>query len=164
MTMSGARDGADPGGERTEVGEMLRGGTLAIAETCSFRDALDILQADDRRTVAVVDADQVLVGVVHEMSLAHGGRSGHLEMVASLDGRVTAAMSSALAVHETMPIRTALRLLASTHSREATVVTSEGTPLGVFRDIDGMRWISQARESPDPRPRDAEPPTDAEDR
>ena len=81
-----------------------------------------------------------MVGMVHEMSLPRAPSSR------LADGNVTAAMAAAVAVHETIPIRAALRLLASTHSREAIVVSSEGKPLGVFRDIDGMRWIAQARE------------------
>jgi len=53
-------------------------------------------------------------------------------------------MSTAIAVHERTPVRVALRMLAAHHLREATVISDEGTPIGLFRDVDGLRWISAA--------------------
>jgi CBS domain-containing protein len=126
---------ADPQGTTTEVGKLLKAGTLVIDEKCSFGIALDLLRAGEHSSVAVVDADQILLGIVHEMST---------ELCEAFEP-VTTAMSSAVAIHEAMPIRKALRLLASTHSRQATVVTSDGKPLGIFRDVDGMAWIARAR-------------------
>lgn len=55
------------------------------------------------------------------------------------------AMPSPLALHESTPVRRALRLLASAHLREAAVVDDGGHPLGVFRDVDGLRYLTRAR-------------------
>jgi len=120
------------------VGAMLARGTTAVANRCTLEEALSVMRTSGARSLAVVDPTHTLVGVVHELMLVH---SGHVVPVPARGG-VSAAMSSALAVHERTPVRTALRLLATTHSREATVVTDEGAPLGTFRDVDGMRFVS----------------------
>ena len=60
-------------------------------------------------------------------------------------GIVTASMSTAVAIHERTPVRVALKLLAASHLREATVVSDHGVPIGVFRDVDGLRWLAAAR-------------------
>ncbi len=54
-------------------------------------------------------------------------------------------MSGSLAIHEAVPVRRALEVLAAAHLREATVIDDEGVPLGIFRDVDGLRWIVSAR-------------------
>jgi hypothetical protein len=54
-------------------------------------------------------------------------------------------MSSVLAIHEGVSVRRALRLLASAHAREATVVNDDGVPVGVFRDVDGLRCTPSER-------------------
>jgi CBS domain-containing protein len=131
----------DPLCERTPVGVVLRHGTVAIDPGASVGDALDLLHAEDRRSLAVVDASSRLVGVVHEVVFVQP---------TSEVGDVATAMSSALALHESTPVRHALRLLASAHLREATVVDDAGTPLGVFRDVDGLHFIATSR-SPAPK-------------
>lgn len=135
---------ADPAGERTEVGTLLSAGTTVIEDSASLRDVWRVLRTEDRRSVAVVDHEQKLVGVVHEMAFVRGaaGESGRPRCDR---GDLTCAMSAAMAIHEATPVRVALRLLASSHLREATVVSPDGKPLGVFRDVDGLRWIARAR-------------------
>jgi len=128
----------DPSGEHTEVGTLLCRGTVVVAQSNTLRTALAVLHAEDRRAVAVVDDNHVLIGLVHETAFL-GRRPG-----AAL-GAVVGAMSSAVAIHETTPVRVALRLLAASHLREATVVSDEGRPIGVFTDIDGLQWIANAR-------------------
>jgi CBS domain-containing protein len=147
----------DPDGERTEVGKLLHSGTAVLHETCSLRDALELLRECDRREVAVVDPGHVLLGIVREVALSPPSASSAPRAVvrASLPPRaseapVTAAMTSPIIVHETIPIRTALRILASAHAREATVVTSERKPLGVFRDVDGLLWLAATRRAEEP--------------
>lgn len=135
----------DPSGERTEVGTLLSRGATVIDASASVRDAFRLLHEDDRRSVAVVDDDLQLVGIIHEMAMVRLPRDRSVASTPSEDADVTAAMSSAMAIHEVTPVRTALRLLASSHLREATVVSNEGKPLGVFRDVDGLRWIARAR-------------------
>lgn len=88
-------------GDFTEVGAVLREGTVALA--------------DDRGA---------LVGVTDEV----GGRA-----------RPT------LVLHEATPVRRALCLLAAGQLHEATVVDDDGVPLGVFREIDGVRFLRLAR-------------------
>ena len=56
-------------------------------------------------------------------------------------------MSSPIAIDERTPMRTALKLLVANHLREATVISKERVPIGVFRDVDGLRWIAAARRS-----------------
>jgi CBS domain-containing protein len=129
----------DPTGDCTEVGTLLRAGTVVVAESATLRDALGVLHSEDRRAVAIVDDHHVLVGLVHETSFM-GRRTG------APGGALRGAMSTALAVHERTPVRAALRMLAASHLREATVVSDEGTPIGIFRDVDGLRWIYEARE------------------
>lgn len=130
----------DPDGETVEVGTLLFRGTVALSESASVGRALGLLRAEDRRSLAVVDAGSVLVGLVHEAGFM--GRMGRSRM-----GVVSAAMSSAIAVHERTPVRAALKLLAANHLREATVVSDAGVPIGVFRDVDGLRWIAGARDA-----------------
>ena len=126
----------DPAGEHTEIGVLLRGDTVAIDPSASIGDALAVLRAQERRSVAVVDEACVLVGVVHEASFARRGKKAE---------HLAESMSSPLALHETTPVRLALRLLASAHLREAIVTDDAGVPLGTFRDVDGLRWLVHAR-------------------
>jgi hypothetical protein len=63
---------------------------------------------------------------------------------------VSGAMSSAVALGEATPVRTALKLLAANHLREATVVSKRGVPIGTFRDVDGLLWIASARREEPP--------------
>ncbi len=124
----------DPDGESTDVGTLLCRGTVVVAESASLGCALAVLREGDRRSVAVVDERHVMIGLVHETTTMFGrSRVG--------DDRVGAAMTSAIAVDERTPVRVALRLLAANHLREATVVSKRGVPIGVFRDVDGLRWI-----------------------
>lgn len=129
----------DHTGDRTEVGTTLSTGTVVLAASATVGVAAALLRAEDRRAVAIVDAQNVLIGLVHEMSFV-GLRP------AALRGPVSGPMSTAIALHEATPVRAALRLLAAHHLREATVVSDEGTPIGVFRDVDGLRWIVAARQ------------------
>lgn len=128
----------DPDGESTEVGALLRTGTIVVAESVAVRRALGILHDEGRRSIGIVDDRTVLVGLVHETGFMGGARRSR-ELPAG------AAMSSAVAIHERTPVRTALRMLAASHLREATVIGDDGIPLGVFRDIDGLHWIAVAR-------------------
>jgi len=127
----------DPTGERTEVGMLLCTGTVVVAESATLHAALAVLRAEDRRAVAIVDDRHVLVGLVHETAFLRR-RPGQAH------GAIGGAMSTAIAVHERTPVRVALRMLAAHHLREATVISDEGTPIGLFRDVDGLRWISAA--------------------
>jgi CBS domain-containing protein len=128
----------DPLGEQTEVGSLLCRGTVVVADSVPLARALDVLRHGDRRSVAIVDARHIMVGVVHDAAFVGRLRSVH-------DGVVSGAMSSVVAVDERMPVRVALKLLATNHLREATVVSRNGVPIGVFHDIDGLRWIAAAR-------------------
>lgn len=140
----------DPGGDRVEVGALLSEGTVVIADTVPVRRALELLRDSDRRSVPIVDARHVMVGLVHEACFL--SRLGPR----SQDGDVRGSMSSPVAIDERTPLRTALRLLVANHLREATVVSRARVPIGIFRDLDGLRWIARARrgiktndESPD---------------
>lgn len=125
----------DPDGERTAVGALLCQGTVVVGDGVSFGRALDLLRAGDRRSIAIVDDTHVMVGVVHDAGFAARSRFGQ-------EGAVSVAMTSAIAVDEWLPVRTALELLAANHLREATVVSKRGVPIGVFRDVDGLTWIA----------------------
>lgn len=127
---------ADASGETTEVGAVLQRSVAAVDPATPIGAALSVLRAEDRRSIAVVDGARSLVGVVHEVTF--------LQPRDPTD-QVAGVMSSALALHESTPLRRALRLLASAHLREATVVDGDGVPLGVFRDVDGLRWLAAAR-------------------
>ena len=130
----------DPQGEAIEVGTLLCRGTVVLAESASAGRALRMLREEDRRSVAIVDAAHVLVGLVHEAGFM--GRMGPVRL-----GSVSASMSTAVAVHERTPVRVALKLLAASHLREAVVVSDDGVPIGIFRDVDGLRWLTNARRS-----------------
>lgn len=125
----------DPSGESVEVASLLCRGTIVLSQSAGLSQALRLLREADRRSVAIVDEDHVLVGLVHETGFRRGMISGSIIPV-------SATMSTAIAVHERTPVRVALRLLAANHLREATVVSNGGVPLGVFRDVDGLRWIA----------------------
>jgi len=143
----------DPSGERTPVATLLARGTIAIDPSATVRDALNALRSQGHRSIAVVDATHALVGVVHEAVFVPA-RESSKSLSPSED--VTHAMSSALAIHESVSVRHALRLLASAHLREATVVDDAYVPLGVFRDVDGLRFVFEARQrstsAPPPQP------------
>ncbi|MDB4935097.1 MAG: hypothetical protein JWP87_2069 [Labilithrix sp.] len=130
--------GRDPSGALTEVGSVLRRGTVVVAESAPLGRALDILRHDDRRSVAIVDEHHVMVGLVHDAPFVGRARS-------TREGAVSAAMTSSISVGERTPVRVALVVLAANHLREATVVSKRGVPIGVFRDVDGLGWISAAR-------------------
>jgi CBS domain-containing protein len=128
----------DPTGELTEVGSLLCRGTVVVADSVPLRKALEVIRHHDRRSVAIVDDEHVMVGLVHDAASMGRLRAIH-------DSAVSAAMTSAIAVDERTPVRVALKLLAANHLREATVISKHGVPIGVFHDIDGLRWIAAAR-------------------
>jgi len=124
----------DPDVETTDVATLLCRGTVVVAESASLGRALAALREADLRSVAIVDERHVLIGLVHEATPSFGRSRDRRDLV-------SAAMTSAIAVDERTPVRVALRLLAANHLREATVVSKRGVPIGVFRDVDGLRWI-----------------------
>ncbi|HSO36846.1 MAG TPA: CBS domain-containing protein [Labilithrix sp.] len=128
----------DPAGERTEVGSLLLHGTVVVAQSVSLGEALAVMREGKHRSVAIVDDDHVMVGLVHDASIEGHSRRLH-------EGAVTTAMASVISIDERTPVRVALRLLAANHLREATVVSKHGVPIGVFRDVDGLHWIANAR-------------------
>jgi hypothetical protein len=128
----------DPTGEQTEVGMLLCTGAVVVAQSAAVESALRVLRADARRSVAVVDHRHALVGIIHETGFVGRGPSSRY-------GAVSTAMSTAIAVHESTPVRTALKLLAANHLREATVIADDGVPIGIFRDVDGLHWLGVAR-------------------
>ena len=130
----------DPDGERMEVGALLWRGTIAVAESAAVGAALGILRGEDMRAVSIVDDSGVLVGLVHEASFL----GKQLRMRGDV---ISATMSTVIAAHERTPVRTALRLLAAHHLRAATVISDEGAPIGVFEDLQGLRWIAAAHRS-----------------
>ena len=132
----------DPAGESVEVAALLRRGSIVLSESAALSRALGMLREEGRRSVAIVDEKGVLVGVVHESSFLRGAGPGGIAPVG-------ATMSAAIALHERTPVRVALRLLAASHLREATIVSKDGVPIGVFRDVDGLRWIAGTGESAD---------------
>lgn len=101
--------------------------------TCSIPVAADELDDVDRAAVGAL---------LREGAVASVDDHGAIVGVADEAGSV---VSSALALHESTPVRRALRLLASAHLRAATVVDDAGLPLGVFRDVDGLRVLALAR-------------------
>lgn len=125
-------DTQDADGETTRVGALLHGAAVAIEPEASLRDALAMLGTGERLSLPVVDAHNVLVGVVYPRP-------------ALVQKKVSQVMSRPLAVHESTPVRRALRLMAATHAREATVVDDDGVPIGTFHDVDGLRWIGERR-------------------
>lgn len=132
----------DPLGVRTAVGEILARGAVALDPDATIRDALELLRSEDRRSLAIVDASHIVIGVIHEAAFVATARAG---LPPRSNQEVAHLMSGTLAIHESVPVRRALELLAAAHLREATVVDDEGVPLGVFRDVDGLRWIVEAR-------------------
>jgi CBS domain-containing protein len=144
ITLPASETAADPLGERTAVAKLLSVGTLVLGVDCTLRDAVILLSAGRHQSVAIVDKCRVLVGVVRDMNVMRppSPRTSPFDPTSG-PPTLSGAMSSAVSVHESTPVRVALRLLAATHSREAVVVTSEGEPLGLFRDIDGMRWLAE---------------------
>ncbi|MBS2018810.1 MAG: CBS domain-containing protein [Deltaproteobacteria bacterium] len=130
----------DPAGDTTEIGTLLCCGTVVIAASSPLTQAFTVLHTEGRRSVPIVDSHHVLVGILHDTGFL--GRR-----LLGKDSVITAAMSSAVALHERTPVRTALKFLAANHLREATVVSDEGKPIGVFRDIDGLHWLTLARGS-----------------
>lgn len=129
----------DPRGERVEVGSVLRHGTVVVGDSVPVGDAIAVLRAGDRRSVAIVDARHVMVGIVHDGALSR--------RLAPSDEAVAAVMATTIAIDERTPVRVALKILAAKHLREATVVSGRGVPIGVFRDVDGLQWITSSRRS-----------------
>jgi len=134
-----------PGTDRDAVARLrdaIAAGRPVEAELLNYRrDGGPFWNA--LRIGPVADGDgpaRFLVGVLHDVTLTERGkRPEHAK------DAVTTVMSHAIAIHEATPVRRALLFLASAHLREAAVVDAEGVPLGVFRDVDGLRWIARAR-------------------
>jgi CBS domain-containing protein len=136
----------DPLGDRIEVGSVLCQGTVVLSEEVPIRKALDLMRETDRRSVPIVDTRHVMVGLIHEACFLNGVPRLHA-------GAVSLTMSSPIAIDERTPVRTALKLLVANHLREATVTSKEHVPIGIFRDLDGLRWIAAARRAAAVRPR-----------
>lgn len=124
----------DPNGVATAVGSVLQEGPIVLVTDASVRDAIDQFHASGRHAIGVVASDKTMVGVVHEAALAARGFVVKQATVRQL-------MSASLSIHESVPLRRALEILAGAHLREAIVVDDAGVPLGVFRDLDGLRWL-----------------------
>ncbi|MBX3258281.1 MAG: CBS domain-containing protein [Labilithrix sp.] len=122
-------------GVRTPVGSVLLAGAIVLERGTTVRDALRVLCAEDRRSVPIVGADRVVIGIVYEAALAPGRAAERP------DADVARLMSVTLTIHESLPVRRALHVLAAAHLREAAVVDDANVPLGVFRDVDGLRWL-----------------------
>lgn len=141
----------DPDGEETDVGAILSRGAVVLEPDTSVATTLALMHDEDRRSLAVVAEDGAVVGVIHEAAFirrdAPAPEPSHHEPVLH-------AMSSPLAIHARMPVRAALRLLAAAHLREAAVVDEHGVPLGLFRDVDGLRFIGRASMGGRRRPED----------
>jgi hypothetical protein len=137
----------DPDGETMEVGTILTQSTLALSEGYVTAWPQALARLDVRHLVPIVDERLVLVGVVDDAGIR--SRATCPSRPPSPDApprsRGPGTGNSAIAMHERTPIRVALRLLAAAHLREAIVVSKDGVPLGVFRDVDGLRWIASAR-------------------
>jgi len=166
ITVDASEVAADPLGVRTEVGAILQKGTLVLDPSSTLKQALTLLQTENRRSLAVVSPDEhnhSIIGVIHETAFlppapprvtpgttddewlfSPGVRVRVLndETTPVGNGR---AMSASLTIHEAAPIRRALEMLAAAHLREATVVDDAGVPLGVFHDVEGLNWLNQAR-------------------
>ncbi len=131
---------ADHDGSATSVGSMLHGSLLALEPGTTVGDARRTLREEHRRSIAVVNAAHHVIGVVHESTLASArGRAADPRLP------VDHVMASTLVIEDITPIRRALELLAAAHLREATVVDAEGVPLGTFRDVEGLDWITAHR-------------------
>lgn len=124
----------DPLGLVTPVAEVLTPATFAMRMDVTVADALAHLRRMDRRSAAVVDDENAVVGVVHEAD-----RDDLPELP------VGAVMRSRLALPLETSVRRALALMAAGHLREIVVVDAESVPLGTFRDVDGLLWLAAAR-------------------
>ncbi len=144
MPMAADDPAKDPIGETTEIGTLLCQGTLVVADSTPVAKAFAALHAGDRRCIPIVDHKSALVGILHETGVVAWRAAGR-------HATASAVMSTAVALHERTPVRAALKILATNHLREATVVSDDGIPIGVFRDIDGLHWIRVARDSAPPR-------------
>ena len=120
----------DPEGERTAVGSVLCRGATVLADGTTLDEARLLLQ--DGSTAAVVDESGRVIGTVDASALT----GPWLDL---------ARIHASCTITESTPVRGALRLLASAHLREATIVTSDGEPIGIFRDVDGLFWLARAR-------------------
>jgi CBS domain-containing protein len=140
-------DRFDPAGELTEIGTLLRAGATTVVEAIvTLPVALRVLEAEHCAALPVVDEGAHLVGIVHERHLLRRAAEppspeGHERRATT----VASAMSSAAPVAERMSVRSALRFMAAHHLREVVVVSPEGRPLGIVRDVDGLRWIARAK-------------------
>lgn len=129
----------DPSGERTDVGAILSRGAVVLEPETSVGTTLALMHEEDRRSLAIVGAQGIVVGVIHEAAFIRRDASAPEP---ARNQPVLHVMSSPLAIHERTPVRAALRLLAAAHLREAAVVDEDGVPLGVFRDVDGLRHLA----------------------
>lgn len=125
---------SDPLGLVTPVAEVLASETFVVESNTTLREAVARLHAEDRRSVAVVDRERVVIGVIHENQRPEPAGIP-----------VSAVMRSRLALPVSTPIRRALELMAAAHLREIIVVDDSDVPLGTFRDIDGLHWLALAR-------------------
>jgi CBS domain-containing protein len=132
----------DPLGVRTAVGSVLEQGVVTLDPRAPLAEVLAALRAQNRRSIAVVDESHAVVGIVHETTFL---RLGTTTRPSAVPAEAVDVMSGFLAIHEKTPVRRALELLAGAHLREATVVNDAGVPIGVFRDVDGLRWIALSR-------------------
>jgi CBS domain-containing protein len=129
----------DAGREPEDVGAILSHGAVVLEPETTVGTTLAWMHEEDRRSLAVVGPRGVVVGVIHEAAFIRRDASSPEP---ARDQPVFHVMSSPLAIHERTPVRDALRLLAAAHLREAAVVDADGVPLGVFRDVDGLRHLA----------------------
>lgn len=120
----------DREGEHTAVGAVLCRGATVLAEDATIEEAHRLLR--DGATAPMVDESGRVTGTVDASAI-----SGPWLDPTRIHG--------VRAITESTPVRSALRMLASAHLREATIVTAEGEVLGIFRDVDGLFWLARAR-------------------
>ncbi len=121
--------------ESEPVGALLRGNVCCIPDDATLQDVTEGLVSIGMDDAPVVDPDGRYFGVIRDSGLV-GARKGDV---------VKDVLTRAAAVSENDTVYEAVVRMARTHQRDIPVLSGDGVVVGVLRDVDAIRWLTQDR-------------------
>jgi CBS-domain-containing membrane protein len=141
-------------------GGLMRGAITCVEEDVTSAQITPLFLERGVETVLVVDADGHLMGTIRSGDLARAASAPHipgldpeLALVALRETsarfaelRADALMSTAVRIDDGDDLERAVRKLARAHARELVIISRDGEPVGVVRDVDIVRAVARLRQ------------------
>lgn len=141
-------------------GDLMREAITCVEEDVPSSQITPLFLERGIETVLVVDARGRLMGTIRSGDLARAASAPHipgldpeLALVALRETtarfaelRAGALMSTAVRIDDADDLERAVRKLARAHARELVIISRDGEPVGVVRDVDIVRAVARLRQ------------------